>query len=1291
MTDAPGTSITGESIGVGSIGEVSGGSIVVNYYTRPAPTEQRPAGPIPPCPYKGLAFFGPEDADRFFGRDATINQLTAAVEAKNFTALVGASGSGKSSVALAGLAPRLHASGAWRVAYFRIGTETDKNPFRALARALAALSGPQGWAAQLEEIERLADGLASGRIGIANALGAARAANLGRRVLIIADQFEETFTLIADDTLRARFIDLLLGGFPHEARTPPDVALVLTMRADFYENALLHPGLAEALQDRVINLGPMSREDLRAAIERPARPVTFEPGLVETLLDEVETQPGGLPLLQFALTEMWRRLETPQMTRAAYDAIGGVKGALRKRADEIYSRLTHDGADAPATARFRALFARLVNFGEGAADTRRTAGRDELGADVWRLAQDLAGEDTRLVVAGGAPGKETVEFAHEALIGNWPALRAAIDADRAFGTWFKQLRVFLEQHRVAPDDEGGLLRGGPLAVALDWREKRGAELSPEERAFIALSERAKDEEAKRRAAELEERERLVAGRSRSQRIIGFVMIVAALSLVIGMGVAFWKNYEARQLEAQVAEDKKNLERQESSLLGELAHAKLLESDYDAALRLSTKGARDGLALADGGHPAAAPAPRLAEAVWRAGWTQSFGGSSPIYKAAYSPDGARIVTAWFDGTARVFNSATGAQILTLKGHEGPVHAAAFSPDGARVVTASEDKTARIWDAATGHEITTLRGHESAISTAAFSPDGARILTASFDGSARIWDAESGREIRAIRDQSGLLSASFSADGGRIVTASLGGGAHIFDVATANQVQTLSEADKFLISAAFSPDDKHVVTTSSDGEVRTWDVSTGEMAATIHGHTNIAFSAMYSPDGTRVVTASMDKTARVWDAKTGQALAVLRGHADAVTSAVFSVDGGHVLTASADQTARVWDSMPGKTMAVLAGHTGVVNFAAFSAVGGRVLTASEDETARVWDTATGKLIATLRGHESGEASAAFSPDGARVVTALDDKTVRVWDAANGKELVALRGHDGNVVAASFSLDGARVVSASEDKTARVWDAATGIALAVLSGAEDTVRSALFSPDGARVVTTSDDKTARVWDANNGKALAVLRGHEANVASAAFSFDGARVVTASDDKTARVWEAATGRELVVLRGHDSAVYAASFSRDGARVLTNSSDGTARVFDAATGREIAALHGHDGQVLSAAFSADGAYVVTASYDKTARVWDATTGKEIAILRGHDGPVWMAAFSPDGARVVTASDDKTARIWDVRFATMGANGLINEACRRRLLGLSVMTRDEMRLAGYPEATPAIDVCEGVR
>ena len=772
-----------ERIGVAHIENFSG-TLNVVYAAGPAreATNKAPAA-IPPCPYKGLAFFGPEDSARFFGRDAAIDGLMAAVEAKNFTALVGASGSGKSSVVLAGLAPRLLNRGDWRATYFRIGTETDKNPFRALARALAPLSGPQGLAAQLEEIERLGDGLASGRIGIANALGAVRAANLGRRILIISDQFEEAFTLVADDTLRAHFIDLLLAGFPHGAPSPPDVALVLTMRADFYENALLHPGLAEALQDRVVNLGPMSREDLRAAIERPALPVTFEPGLVDTLLDEVEAQPGALPLLQFALTEMWRRLEAPEMTRAAYDAIGGVKGALRKRADEIYSRLTHDGADAAATARFRALFARLVNFGEGAADTRRTAGRDELGADVWRLAQDLAGEDNRLVVAGGAPGKETVEFAHEALIANWPALRAAIDADRAFGAWLKQLRVFLEQHRAAPDDEGGLLRGGPLAVALEWREKRGAELSEEERAFIARSEQTRDEEAKRRAAELEERERLVTETAdsqrrvgRTQRVLAGVILFAGALIAIGIAVAVWKNYQARALQAQVDEDRQHLSEQakkleeaedsvhladmaadkrlrnlnaarrdlrkvEAGLLGELAHAKLLEGDYDAALRLSTKGARDALALADSRRPGVATAPRLAEAVWRAGWTLSFGGASPIFKAAYSPDGARVVTASFDGTARIYNAATGAEIVALEGHKGPVMSVAFSPDGARVVTASEDKTARVWDAAMGREIMTLSGHAGIVFTAAFSPDGARIVTASVRGRACL-----GRQVR-----------------------------------------------------------------------------------------------------------------------------------------------------------------------------------------------------------------------------------------------------------------------------------------------------------------------------------------------------------------------------------------------------------------------------------------------------------------------------------------------------------------------------------------------------------------
>src|SRR5271156_382656 len=458
--------VAADPVGVGNIGTVPGGTFILNFHAAAAPPPSKQLSEIPPCPYKGLAFFGPDDAGRFFGRDAAIERLEQAVARQNFTALVGASGSGKSSVVLAGLAPKLHKSDKWKVTYFRIGAETNKDPFLALARALTPLMGERGIAANLEETQRLANGFASGAIAPATALGACRAANLGRRILVIADQFEEVFTLVADDA-RARFIDLLLAGFPKGGATPPDVALALTLRADFYEKALLHHALSEALQDRVVNLGPMTREELREAIEAPAKPVTFEKGLVDTLLDEVERQPGVLPLLQFALTEMWGRLETPQMTYAAYEAIGGVKGALRRRAEDVYRRLTDDGKNSAAVAQFRALFTRLVTFGEGAAGTRRAAEHDELGPEVWGLAQELAGEDSRLVVvAAAAPGRETVEIAHEALIANWPALRGAVDANREFGAWLKQLRVFLAEHRKAPDDEGALLRGGPLTVAL---------------------------------------------------------------------------------------------------------------------------------------------------------------------------------------------------------------------------------------------------------------------------------------------------------------------------------------------------------------------------------------------------------------------------------------------------------------------------------------------------------------------------------------------------------------------------------------------------------------------------------------------------------------------------------------------------------------------------------------------------------------------------------------------------------------------------------------------------------
>jgi Tol biopolymer transport system component len=332
-------------------------------------------------------------------------------------------------------------------------------------------------------------------------------------------------------------------------------------------------------------------------------------------------------------------------------------------------------------------------------------------------------------------------------------------------------------------------------------------------------------------------------------------------------------------------------------------------------------------------------------------------------------------------------------------------------------------------------------------------------------------------------------------------------------------------------------------------------------------------------------------------------------------------------------------------------------------------------------------SLGGHDGGVLFAAFSRDGSRLVTASGDKTAHIWDVKTWKEIAVLRGHEDTVNSAAFSPAGSHIVTSSEDKTTRIWEAATWKEITVLRDHEDPVNSAAFSPDGSRVVTASDDKTARIWEVKTWKGIAALRGHEGSVNSAAFSPDGSRIVTASEDKTARIWDTKTRKEIALLRGHESSVNSVAFSPDGLRIVTASEDQTARIWDVKTWKEIAVLRGHDESVTSAAFSPDGLRIITTSSDRTARIWDVASAKEIVILRGHEGSVNFAAFSPDGSRIVTASGDNTARIWDAHLQTMSVKDLLVQACER-LAGVTKLTREEMRLAGYPDSTPEIDVCK---
>ena len=661
-----------------------------------------------------------------------------------------------------------------------------------------------------------------------------------------------------------------------------------------------------------------------------------------------------------------------------------------------------------------------------------------------------------------------------------------------------------------------------------------------------------------------------------------------------------------------------------------------------------------------------------------------GHRGPVVSVAFSSSGTRIVTASDDTTARIWDVNTHRELASLRGHTGPVVSVSFSPHGTLIVTASDDGTARIWDAVTGSEVATLRGHTFPLLYACFSPDGTRVVTAQGnDGVARIWDASTGRELMRIGHAGHFFQ--FSPDGASFLTGGDNGTARICDAATGNELATLRGHEATIGNASLSADGRRVATTSWDHTARVWDAVTGVCLLTLRGHTARVRCASFSRDGTRIVTASDDTTARIWDAATGNELVTLRGHTGWVSSASFSRDGTRIVTGADDGTARIWDAATDSEAMTLA-HGGLVEYVSFSPDGARILTSAWGKAPRLWDMATGTILATLHEHITSEFVVAWlSPDGTKVLTWGDgDYIGRICDAATGIELAVLDGVVYPAALVPFSADGTRIVTGYRDEnTYRIWDAATGEGLATLHGCSGAFGSVSFSPDGTRIVTGCRDNTARIWDAATGSELAMLRGHMGRVYYASFSPDGTRIVTQSDDHTARIWSVASANESVTLPWPRDWLSTAAFSPDGRRVVGAWDDYTARIWDAASGSELATLRGHTAMIRSARFSPDGTQIVTASSDYTARVWDAATGEDLVTLRGHKDQVIVAAFSPDGSQIVTGSQDGTAAIWDtVSYADRYRRRQALNAGQRRAVPL--IDALYARLADWAKVTEAV-------
>ena len=436
------------------------------------------------CPYRGLLYFREEDALFFFGREAAIAQLNSAVQQHHLVAVVGASGSGKSSVVRAGLVPELRKNRdrVWEVVTM---VQTDR-PIHALAAVLMPFLEPDmSEVIRLREMNQLAEDVLSWKTALRDIVDRVLAKQPGTdRLLLIADQWEELFTLCKDDAARRCFIDNIL-----EATAATKLSAVLTLRGDFFGRAITdYRPLSDRVQGAQVNLGPMKREELRLAIEEPAKKVglTFEAGLVDLMLEQANDGPGHLPLLEFVLRQLWEQRRGGELHHEAYRAMGQLEGAIATKADSIYDRLSPDDR-----RRVQQIFLRLVRPGEGEADTRRRATSSELGSELQRLVKALA--DERLVVTSRVTGGEedTIEVSHEALIRHWSKLKGWVEADRQFLVWQQRLNAMKKEWEASQRSTDLFLRGLPLWDACEWLEKKSESFSREERAFVIASYRHK--------------------------------------------------------------------------------------------------------------------------------------------------------------------------------------------------------------------------------------------------------------------------------------------------------------------------------------------------------------------------------------------------------------------------------------------------------------------------------------------------------------------------------------------------------------------------------------------------------------------------------------------------------------------------------------------------------------------------------------------------------------------------------------------------------------------------------
>jgi WD40 repeat protein len=1174
-------------------------------------------------PYKGLRPFVEADADDFYGREAFVERLVKRWSRSGpqgrFLAVVGPSGSGKSSAVRAGLVPALRRNAIeGSEGWFITDLVPGRHPMEELEAALLRVA-PEPMPGVLQVLE-------SGPRGLLQAVD--RVVPKDSELILIVDQFEEAFTLTEEEGERS----LLLESLRVAAVDPASrVRVVATLRADFYDRPLIYPRFGELLGRNTEVVTPLAPDELERAIVRPASSVgqTVEPALVAQVASDVAEQPGALPLVQYALTELFDRRQEGRLTLEAYREIGGVGGALAASAEHLFATRQLGGRDA-----VRELFLSLVTLGEGTPDTRRRVRLSELS----RAETDPAAIESALDAYGRhrlltfdrdpATREPTVEVAHEALLGAWDRLRGWIDEARDDIRVRNGLASAAADWEAAGRDESFLLRGARLERVASWAETTTVSPSAGEAAYLRASVERRDEE---RAAEADRLEHQRALERRSiRRLRGVVAAVTAAALVASVLTA-------------VAVDQRSQAQREARLatVRELAAAAAVNVAEDPELSILLAVEAVELARSDGGSVQ----PEIQEVLHRAVTASRIVTSVPGVGGPldWRPTGDVFATERSDGSGVVDirDVETGRSILAFRGHDGDITDVAFSPDGSMLATTGVDGFLKVWDPSNGALLTEVSGVGVAEGTS-FSEDG-KLAAAAWpdEGAVHVVKLSTDRVVRTFEDLRSANGTSFGPGGTRIA-----------------------------VSRKF-PDPEGGTT----GEILLLDLQNNRRRSLLDPHTGRQVDDVaWSPDGD--LLASGSDTLMVWDAESGERLYSVPGSTGLITSLDWWEDpSSRVLVTGADDgTAKVWSILaagPKETVSLSSPEVSNVTGVAFSPDGTRVMIGNDVTSPgiKIWDVSAAGDAEWVNLPADSYGPAFFLSE-RRVLASGGgggpwSGSVTLWDVDAPSEPRRVWTidrpawyRDCCTAWISASSDGA-TLAVSYFSSRRAWESGTSVR-------DVATREELFfipadrpisippvdlSPDGRYLAVGTDRYRAVRFIDRSGDEVGTTLREDGGFSIDRFRFapDSRLIAIESHrgaDRRVRIWDRQRGVVVTEIavgfedpREQPYTIYGQTLAFDpSGRLIASTVNRQVRIWDVESGQLIATLPGQPAQIGALVFSPDGASVATGGFDGSVRVFDVDSETQSLVLHAPDA-VRSVAFSPDGS-LLASVDGITVRVW---------------------------------------------------